>query len=93
MVQQVDFLLQLPNEIIFVLVGFQQPGVLLTLSGQLLKMHTDCTHSYMKGKYFHKETVRGICIEVYQEICPLISLATQDLEFHTSKQLPWSIAV
>lgn len=47
----------------------------------------------MKGKYFHKETVRGICIKVYQEICPVISLATQDLEFHTPKQLPLSIAV
>lgn len=36
-VQQVDFLLQLPDEVVFVLVGLQQPHVLLTLSGQLLK--------------------------------------------------------
>ena len=39
-VQQVNFLLQLPDEVVFVLVGLQQPDVLLTLSGQLLKTHT-----------------------------------------------------
>jgi len=35
-VQQVDFLFQPPDEIVFVLVSLQQPGVLLTLPGQLL---------------------------------------------------------
>lgn len=36
-VQQVDLLLQLPDELVFVLVALQQPEVLLTLSGQLLR--------------------------------------------------------
>lgn len=38
-VQQINFLLQLPDEVVFVLVGLQQPDVLLTLSGQLLETH------------------------------------------------------
>lgn len=36
-VQQVDLLPHLPDEVVFVLVGLQQPEVLLTFSGQLLK--------------------------------------------------------
>lgn len=36
-VQQVDLLLQLPDEVVLVLVGLQQPHVLLALPGQLLK--------------------------------------------------------
>lgn len=43
-VQQVDLLLQLPDEVVFVLVGFQQPEVLLTFSGQLLKHRSHRSH-------------------------------------------------
>lgn len=63
-VQQVDFLLQLPDEVIFVLVGLQQPDVLLALSGQLLKntqTHTIQHDDYTNDKYFHQlKTVRHI---------------------------------
>lgn len=62
-VQQVNLLLQLPDEVVFVLVGLQQPDVLLTLSGQLLKTHTIQQHDYMKDKYFHrmKKNANGNC--------------------------------
>ncbi len=55
-VQQVNFLLQLPDEVVFVLMGLQQPGVLLTLSGQLLKTHkhTNQQHDYMNDTSFYQ---------------------------------------
>lgn len=48
-VQQVDLLLQLPDEVVFVLVALQQPEVLLTLSAQLLKTH----HIIVNNPVFH----------------------------------------
>lgn len=44
-VQQINLLLQLPDEVVFVLVGLQQPDVLLTLSGQLLNTHGEDKHT------------------------------------------------
>jgi len=51
-VQQVNLLPQLPDEVVLVLVGFQQPVVLLALSGQLLKttQTNTHTHTHMKSK-------------------------------------------
>lgn len=57
-VQQVDLLLQLPDEVVFVLVGLQQPDVLLTLSGQLLTTHTQFSNTLQERPIFSPDYTR-----------------------------------